>query len=69
MVISQAELLKSRLLGMEKVGIVPVGVFPAYCQSWFPNKDVEAFINLSRENEEKMIPRCVWQPLIKIELA
>ena len=67
-VISQAELLKSRLLGMEKVGIVPVGVWPAYCQSRFPNEDVEAFINLPREDEEKMIPRCVWQPLTQIEL-
>ena len=67
-VISQAELLKSRLLGMEKVGIVPVGVWPAYCHSRFPNEDVEAFINLPRENEEKMIPRCVWQPLTQIEL-
>ena len=67
-VISQAELLKSRLSGMEKVGIVPVGVWPTYCQSRFPNEDVEAFINLPREDEEKMIPRCVWQPLTQIEL-
>ena len=53
---------------MEKIGVVPDGVIPAYCQSWFPDEDVEAFINLSREDEEKMVPCCVWQPLPQIEL-
>ena len=67
-VIHEADLLKDRLRGVEKIGVVPDGVIPAYCQSWFPDEDVEAFINLSREDEEKMIPCCVWQPLPQIEL-
>ena len=67
-VIHEADLLKDRLRGVEKIGVVPDGVIPAYCQSWFPDEDVEAFINLSREDEEKMVPCCVWQPLPQIEL-
>lgn len=67
-VIHQAEMLKSRLLGEEKVGIVPQGVFPVYCQSWFPGEVVEAFMNLQRDDVEKLGPYCVWQPLTKIEL-
>jgi len=67
-VIHQAEMLKSRLLGEEKVGIVPQGVFPCYCQSWFPGEEVEAFINLQRDDVETLVPHCVWQPLTKTEL-
>ena len=67
--IYQAELLKSRLLGKEKVGIVPQGVFPRYCQAWFPDEQVEVFINLQRDDVEKLVPHCVWQPLVKTELS
>ncbi|MBE6962544.1 MAG: hypothetical protein E7445_08860 [Ruminococcaceae bacterium] len=67
-VIHQAEMLKSRLLGEEKIGIVPQGVFPCYCQSRFPGEEVEAFINLQRDDVEKLLPHCVWQPLTKTEL-
>ena len=67
-VIHHAELLKDRLRGMEKVGGVPFGVRPAYCHSWFPGEEIEAFTNLSDEEPEKMAALCTWQPLIKYEL-
>lgn len=53
-VIREAELLKERLRGSEKIGVVPFGVHPAYCQSWFPNEHIEIFTNLSDEEPEKM---------------
>ena len=66
--IRDAELLKKRLLGEELVGIVPVGVFPRYCSSWFPNEDINSFINLSYEKAEEEVRRAEWLPLQKIKL-
>lgn len=68
-VIREAELLKDRLRGMEKVGIVPFGVTPAYCQSWFPGEHIEAFMNLSDSEPEKMAARCVWQTITPVALV
>jgi len=42
----EAPMLKARVLGEEKIGIVPKGVFPAYCQSYFPDEDVIDYMNL-----------------------
>lgn len=67
-VIQDAELLKARLNGTEKIGVVPHGVTPAYCHSWFPNDKVEIFTNLSDEEPEKMAALCIWQPLTPAEL-
>lgn len=67
-VIHHTKLLKDRLRGLEKVGVVPFGVFPAYCHSWFPNEEIEVFTNLSDEEPEKMAALCTWQPLTPIEL-
>lgn len=65
--IYQAELLKARFLGEEKVGIVPSGVFPAYCHSYFPNEDIIDFTHLPND-KEKSLPYCVWQPLEAVKL-
>lgn len=66
----QAELLKSRIKGEEKVGIVPSGVFPAYCHSYFPNEDIIEFSHLpcDQEDLEKILPHCVWQPIETVRL-
>lgn len=66
-VIQEAELLKARLLGTEKIGIVPHGVTPAYCQSYFPNEKIEIFENLSDERAEEMAALCSWQPVPPVE--
>lgn len=57
-------------MGEEKIGIVPDGVFPAYCDSYFPGEEVIDFSNLPHETEdcEKLLPHCIWQPLTIIEL-
>lgn len=65
--IYQAELLKARFLGEEKVGSVPSGVFPAYCHSYFPNEDIIDFTHLPND-KEKLLPYCVWQPLEAVKL-
>ena len=67
-VIHEADLLKDRLRGLEKVGVVPFGVTPAYCQSWFPNEHIEVFMNLDSDESEEMAVHCTWQPPTKVEL-
>lgn len=69
--LSEKEILLKRLKGTEKIGIVPDGVIPSYCHSWFPGEDIIAFMNLpyEKEDREKMLPYCVWQELEEIQLA
>ena len=67
-ILRQSELLKSRLRGEERVGIVPHGIFPRYCQSWFPGEKIEAFRNLSVENPEEEIRLAEWKPLDQIRV-
>jgi len=63
--IQSASLLKSRLRGGEKVGIVPQGVIPRYCSGWFPGEDIKEFINLACEPEdaEKEAALAQWKTL------
>jgi len=60
--------LAERMLETERVGIVPEGVFPAYCSILFPNEHVIDFANLPEENREMLAQFCEWQPLDKIAL-
>lgn len=57
----EAETLVKRLTGDEKIGIVPDGVFPAYCSNRFPEEHIVDFINLPVEDREAFLPYCVWQ--------
>ena len=68
--IYQAEILKSRFRGDEKIGIVPAGVFPAYCESYFPDEDIIDFSNLPFDQEaiDKLLPHCIWQPIEEVKL-
>lgn len=66
--IYEASALVDRLTGAEKVGIVPEGVFPRYCHSYFPNEHVIDFINLPFEERELVSACCVWQDLNPIKL-
>ncbi len=67
-VIRDAQLLKDRLLGKEMVGIVPYGIFPRYCQSWFPDKKVEAFMNLPSERSDSVIALAQWDDIDSVKL-
>ena len=66
--IMDADILKERLAGTEKIGVVPEGVFPDYCQGLFPGEKVIDFINLPYEDREEFAKRCVWQPLNQVRL-
>ncbi|MBQ6519268.1 MAG: hypothetical protein IJI14_11150 [Anaerolineaceae bacterium] len=59
--LSDAEMLVDRLRETEKIGIVPKGVFPRYCSSYFPDEDIIDYINLPYEKREDLLPFCVWQ--------
>lgn len=61
--IRNAEELKARLTGAESIGIVPEGVFPAYCHDRFPGEDIVDFMNLPREHQDELAKYCRWQPI------
>ena len=67
--LSNAAILVKRLCGTEKIGIVPEGVFPRYCESYFPDEDIIFFINYTYESVDKLLPYCVWQkePIVRLE--
>lgn len=66
--ILDAEILKERLAGTEKIGVVPEGVFPDYCQGLFPKEKIIAFMNLPWEDRKEFARRCVWQPVIPVRI-
>lgn len=56
----------NRLLGKDKIGIVPDFVIPRYCESEFPEEKILDFIHLPYdEKKEKMIEYVVWQDIEK----
>ena len=63
-----ASFLKERLQGTERVGIVPKGVIPTYCQSYFPGERVESFMNLPEENRAQFAQAACWRRLEPLEL-
>ena len=52
----------------EKIGIVPDGVFPDYCGSWFPDEHIIDFMNLPYEETERIAAFATWQPIKTAEL-
>ena len=68
--LAEAHTLADRLAEKEKIGIVPDGVVPVYCESDFPNEHIIDFINLPDEDQEKFLPFCTWyeeKPVYLIE--
>lgn len=59
----QADILANRLTEEEKIGIVPEGIIPVYCESLFPAGNVIDFINLPCEKRKQIAKYCSWQPL------
>ena len=57
-----AEGILNRLLGHDKIGIVPEHVIPNYCEAWFPNMEILDFMNLPYEEDDykKMLSKVIW---------
>lgn len=68
-VLREAKTLGDRVAGVEKMGIVPEGVFPRYCHSYFPGEHIIDFTNLPLDHREELSKLCVWQPIPEIRLV
>ena len=64
----QAKNLILRLQEKERIGIVPEGVFPRYCESYFPDEDIIDFMNLPFEKTDEVVAKTVWQPFTPVKL-
>lgn len=54
--------ITDRLLGRDRLGIVPEHVIPSYCEAWFPGIEILDFMNLPYEQDEYelMLPKITW---------
>ncbi len=50
------------LKGEDYIGIVPEGIFPRYCHSFFPGEKMLSFMNLPWDNTELMVKAAYWYP-------
>ena len=66
--IHKGKKLAERLLGKNKIGIVPEGVFPRSCESFFPGEEILDFINLPYENREQIAEKCNWYEIPEVTL-
>ena len=55
--------MADRFLGVDSIGIVSVGVIPNYDESYFSKKKVLDFMNLDKEDEEKILEYITWQDI------
>ena len=69
MCVREADSLIERLLETEKIGIVPEGIMPAYCEAYFPGEDIIAFRNLPEESRDEVVKHCIWQDVPIVTLA
>jgi len=67
-ILDEAHMLVERLCERERIGIVPEGVFPVYCASYFPTEHIIAYMNLPYEDREKFVPYCTWHEEPEISL-
>ena len=66
--LEDAKELVLRMQEKERIGIVPEGVFPRYCESHFPNDRIIDFMNLPFENREEVVAKTEWQPYAPVRL-
>jgi len=64
----EAAVLVERLQETEKIGIVPEGIWPAFCEGMFPGEHIIAFRNLPNEQQADVVQHCVWQEVREIHL-
>ena len=67
-VIRDGKKLAPRLTGTERIGVVPDGVFPCYCESSFNDDSIIDYINLPHTDREIWAKHCVWFPEPELRL-
>lgn len=69
-VLHDAPLLLARFRGTDKIGIVPDGIIPRYCESWFPGDPIADFMNLPADPPARssLLPLIHWLPLEPLRL-
>ncbi|MCL2711803.1 MAG: hypothetical protein FWD37_00805 [Methanomassiliicoccaceae archaeon] len=60
--------LANMITGRDHIGIVPEGIFPRYCSSWFPKEPIIDYMNLRRERAEEIIAATYWYPLGEVRM-
>lgn len=67
----KGKLLADRLLEKEKIGVVPRGIFPAYCDRFFPDEEIIDYMNLPYYDEggAEVAKHCIWQELPEVRLC
>ena len=59
-----AKEILTMVLGADYIGIVPEGITPVYCHSYFPKEDyIIDFMNLPMENRDKVVDAAYWYPI------
>lgn len=59
-------LLVRRLYALDRVGIVPQGIVPAYCRGMFPDEIVIDYFNLHSDMGSRAVSRIHWYPEKKL---
>ena len=66
--VREANTLVKRMQETEKIGIVPEGVWPVYCEGRFPDEHIISFRNLPDEKQDEVAKHCVWQEIKEVTL-
>lgn len=65
-----AKEILAMVFGTDYIGIVPEGVMPVYCHSYFPKEDcIVDFMNLPMEKREMVINAAYWYQNEEVRLA
>ena len=59
--INDGKKLADRIMGKDKIGIVPRWIIPRYCESYFPGEEILDFMNLPEEKHDEFVSKCVWR--------
>ena len=67
-ILNEGRQLLARMLEVDKIGIVPNGVWPAYCDGMFPEEKLLDFINLPTKKQDEVVKHCTWfqEPLVTL---
>ncbi|MDD2458502.1 MAG: hypothetical protein PHQ83_08360 [Eubacteriales bacterium] len=66
--LSDGKEILAMLKGEDYIGIVPQGVFPRYCDSFFPGEKLLTFMNLPFEKTDQVIQAAFWYPIERVQL-